>query len=654
MRTRLICTVTALAAAAAPLSAVGAPARAAAPVVAPVTAPAADATPGYSRRPITVTVKVGPERDQTCRVTADLYKPDGVNRRHRAPAILTTNGFGGSKRGAGEVGTALGFVQEGYVVLAYSGLGFGGSGCKIYLDDPDYDGRAGAQMVGVLAGTRSFTNSAGARKRLDYVARDGRRDPRVGMIGGSYGGQVQFAVAMQDRRVDAIVPEITWHDLPYSLSPNNTSFTSGVRNGEPGVHKKVWSTAFFSLGVQQGLENIQSDPARAEGCPNFRDEVCPAKAQLDTLGYLDGDNRALASHASVGSYLDRIHVPTLLVQGQKDTLFNLQEATATYRGLRARGVPTRMIWRSFGHSDSTPAAGEYADPRIGHRLTETYLGRRYLAWMDRYVRGRKATDVGPRFSYFRDWVSYDAKRAGRDVTRGLRPRVVAAGPQRAPLPVRRRRAGPRRRRRGGRQRVLRQRRPGPHVVLRDLRGRRPGRPAGGRPGHVRQLDEPGADGARRPGRRAPPHGAGGLPHRRGHPVVGHGRQADPLRQAVRRGARRHPDPQGPPGLPGPGGRRDPAAERRAARRRAPLRDRPPAAPGRRGERLRLREQHRTAAGHGAHQHRRPGDAEPAHDRWRCGSDRFVRFMWSPPRNSSDPQRGAHVFVHNGHRRDFEA
>ena len=362
-------------------------------------------------------VRIGPDRDLSCRITADLYRPDGVNRRHPAPAILTTNGFGGSKRGTGEVGTALGFVQEGYVVLAYSGLGFGGSGCKIHLDDPDFDGRAGAQMVGVLAGTRSFTNGAGERKRLDYVARDGRQDPRVGMIGGSYGGQIQFAVAAQDDRVDAIVPEITWHDLPYSLSPNNTSFTGGVRNGEPGVHKKIWSTAFFALGVQQGLENIQSDPERAVGCPNFRDEVCPAKAQLDALGYLDGANRTLASHASVGSYLDRIDVPTLLVQGQKDTLFNLQEATATFRGLRARGVPTRMIWRTFGHSDDTPAAGEYADPRIGHRLTETYLGRRYLAWMDRYVRGDRRASTGPRFSYFRDWVSYDAKRAGRAVTR---------------------------------------------------------------------------------------------------------------------------------------------------------------------------------------------------------------------------------------------
>jgi ABC-2 type transport system ATP-binding protein len=164
------------------------------------------------------------------------------------------------------------------------------------------------------------------------------------------------------------------------------------------------------------------DPGRAAGCPNFRDEVCPAKAQLDTVGYLDGKNRRLASHASVGSYLDRIRIPTLLVQGQADTLFNLQEATATFRGLRARGVPTRMIWRSFGHSDSTPAAGEYADPRIGEPLTRTYLGRRYLNWMDRYVRGRTAVSPGPRFSYFREWVRYDTsspRRAGRAVTKAF-------------------------------------------------------------------------------------------------------------------------------------------------------------------------------------------------------------------------------------------
>ena len=29
------------------------------------------------------------------------------------------------------------------MVISYSGLGFGGSDCKITLDDPDYDGKAG-------------------------------------------------------------------------------------------------------------------------------------------------------------------------------------------------------------------------------------------------------------------------------------------------------------------------------------------------------------------------------------------------------------------------------------------------------------------------------------------------------------------------------
>ena len=38
-------------------------------------------------------------------------------------------------------------------------------------------------------------------------------------------------------------------------------------------------------------------------------------------------------------YLDKVTVPTFLIQGENDTLFNLQEAVATYRGLKQRGVP---------------------------------------------------------------------------------------------------------------------------------------------------------------------------------------------------------------------------------------------------------------------------------------------------------------------------
>ena len=67
------------------------------------------------------------------------------------PAILTTNGFGGSKDDQAGIGKA--FAGRGYVVLSYSGLGFGGSGCKITLDDPDWDGKAGRQLVSYLGGS---------------------------------------------------------------------------------------------------------------------------------------------------------------------------------------------------------------------------------------------------------------------------------------------------------------------------------------------------------------------------------------------------------------------------------------------------------------------------------------------------------------------
>ncbi len=374
-------------------------------------ASAGSSAPAYTKRAITIPVKVGPERNIACTIAADLYRPAGVSRSNKAAAILTTNGFGGSKDDANQTGIAKGFVQEGYVVLSYSGLGFGGSGCKIYLDSPQYDGVAGKRVVSVLAGhKRAFDADTGKAFRVRYVAKEKPGDPRVGMIGGSYGGQIQYAIAMQDRRLDALIPVITWNDLAYSLAPNNTSLRRGVTYATPGVHKKQWSSFFFAVGIRDGIANAQVDPTRNVGCPNFDDRACTAKAQLDVAGYPDATTTRLARNASVATYLKHIQVPTLVVQGQKDTLFNLQEAVATFKGLRRNGVPTRMVWQSWGHSDGgTPAPGEVdlgADS-----IRDTYLGRRFLAWMNHHVRGHEKAPVGPRFCYFRDWVRYDTRPA---------------------------------------------------------------------------------------------------------------------------------------------------------------------------------------------------------------------------------------------------
>lgn len=381
----------------------------AAPLIAPGPAQAAatagDAGTRYSVTALRFTVDAG---ERTCPVDADLYRPDGVDAQNRAPAVVTTNGFGGSKNDESTAAIARAFASRGYVVLSYSGLGFGESGCPISLDDPRVDGRAASSLISFLAGTRAADDGT----RVGYVTRDGEGDPRVGMIGGSYGGAIQMATASADHRIDALVPFITWNDLGYSLAPNHTGQRpgSGVSSDIPGVHKFQWTNGFFALGEAQGLLHPNLDASRlgSGGCLHFVAPACTTKRLLDTGRFPPAQTRAMLDYVrevSPASYLKDVEAPTLLIQGQADTLFNLNEAAATYRTLRDQGTPARMIWQSWGHSGGMddPAPGEL-DLSEGN-LETSYVGKRILAWFDRYLHRDETAATGPAFAYFRDWES---------------------------------------------------------------------------------------------------------------------------------------------------------------------------------------------------------------------------------------------------------
>lgn len=362
-------------------------------VLAAVAALLVSSPPALAADPVTVTkttvhidTTVAPDGTTHCDVLADLYKPSTATAATPAPVILTTNGFGGSKDD--QAGTGQAFGERGYVVLSYSGLGFGGSGCNIELDDRDWDGKAAQDIVTWLAG-------------LDYVKKDAPGDPRVGMIGGSYGGQVQFAAAALDPRIDTIVPIITWHDLAYSLAPNNLALGAQPPALTPGVPKAEWTELFFALGSSQPLQHPDATPVPPSTCPGFDPRVCPANATTAALGYPNADTLALLRHASVTTYLDAIHVPTLLAQGEADSLFDLNEAAATYLALEARHVPVKLMFQSWGHSHLTPAPGELD---LAHP-DGTYEGEVFAAWFDRYLRDADVP-TGPDFEYFMPWVTY--------------------------------------------------------------------------------------------------------------------------------------------------------------------------------------------------------------------------------------------------------
>ena len=392
-------------------------------------ASAADTVP----RDLTITVThLGPE-DRTCRIDADLYVPPGVTAADPGPALLATNGFGGTK--ADQADFAQGFGERGYVTLSYTGLGFvDGDPCPITLDDREHDGAAAGQLLRFLGGDPSISavdDATGEPVHVDQVLRQDAEsgtpyDPAVGMVGGSYGGQIQFATAAYEHeagtdRLDAIVPMITWNDLAYSLDPDNgglpggTARSGSVSSATSGVFKYQWSLLFTTLGVVNGAEDLQAlaDPARFrtfvdQNCGNFDPPVCRALLEVAAQGYASQASIDFLRSNSVAGYVSDVRVPTLLAQGQADTLFNLQESVATYTALKAQGTPVALQWQSWGHSGLTPVPGELDE----RHPASSYQGRLAIQWFDHYLLGR-----GPapklNFTYFRDWVYAATGDAGK-------------------------------------------------------------------------------------------------------------------------------------------------------------------------------------------------------------------------------------------------
>ena len=401
MRLRLLLTTALLAAPLAVASATAGPAQADLPQPSP-------GRHSFTTHDRMVTVHDGPGNAHEVRIDTRLYRPDNATRRHPQPAVLMTHGFGLTKASAEVVHTAKFLASHGYAVLTYTAQGFGESTGCVSLQSRTYDVKDARQLITKVLG------------RKPWVRRD-RRGVVVGMVGGSYGGGIQANLAESDRRIRAIAPFRTWNTLQYSLDPNNwiapgdrTGFTHELH--EQGVYKKVWTSAFFASGQSQTgdgdptcLQDSQDNGGAGFPCGGFRSEVCQTFAHISATGDGSAEDRALLADSSATTDINDLTVPTLLVQGQSDTLFNLNDAVATYTALRRRDVPVQMIWNAGGHGGYGTAPGECEmfDGGGGpwRSFDHCYLPLRVLQFLDHWLRGRART--GPGFSWFRDWVAYD-------------------------------------------------------------------------------------------------------------------------------------------------------------------------------------------------------------------------------------------------------
>jgi ABC-2 type transport system ATP-binding protein len=301
-------------------------------------------------------------------IVLSFFPAAGLQPGQKAPTILIGPGWssgrdtdenGASSELFGNTGVGP-FRQAGYNVLTWDPRGFGESGGTVEVDSPEYEGRDVQALISYVA-------------RQPEAKLDSTGDPRVGMSGASYGGGIQLVTAALDSRLDAIAPDIAWHSLVTSLYKAQSP-------------KSGWGSALFALGAEGST--IPGIPAGETG--NLDPHITSAYTSGLAYGQFSDEDVAWFASRGPGALVDRIRIPTLLIQGTADTLFTLDEARTNYQTLRANRVPAKIIWFCGGHgaclTDPGPAG---------------WVEQQTIRWFERWLR-HKNVSTGPRFEWIAD------------------------------------------------------------------------------------------------------------------------------------------------------------------------------------------------------------------------------------------------------------
>jgi ABC-2 type transport system ATP-binding protein len=369
-------------------------------------------------RDVRIPVVDGPRGNQRVVLDASFFTPAGGG---RVPAVLLAHGFGETKDAVRLEAENL--ARAGFAVLTWSARGFGASTGQIGLNSPDYEVKDVEQLVSWLA-------------RQPRVLLDHPGDPRVGITGASYGGGISLLAAAYDHRIDAVVAQSTWNNLATALFPNGAG--GGPANG---VFKRQWAGLLFTQGSvgfglagqgQAGGQQAQGGrsgsgsqsgagggrsagsgqsgggsqpggggrpgqvvpsarPGKSALCGRFQPRICAIYQQVAATGRPTPQAISLLLRSSPASVADRMRAPTLLIQGEHDSLFGLGQASANYQAIRRNGAPVDMVWFAGGHD-----GGDQETTRVD-ALTAQWLGR----WLAPGHPGRSAGTGQPGFAVTR-------------------------------------------------------------------------------------------------------------------------------------------------------------------------------------------------------------------------------------------------------------
>ncbi len=245
--------------------------------------PALEMPAGVYRQPLTIW------RDGLA-LDGDIYRPENLGGDDRLPGVVLCHGWGGSKLTA-ERYAAL-FAAAGMITLTFTQATWFGSGPRLVLvgdPPPGHGTREGEgrirfvrEVVDPLDWIRNFESA------IDYLEGEPNIDgDRIGAWGTSFGGGVAMHVAANDKRIKALSVQVAW------IAP---------------------------------LAGERLAYARSRAIQAARGAIDPFTQSSDTAPRMPG----LANLARFARYdplgqLDRLHVPTLILDAGAEDLFPIEE-----------------------------------------------------------------------------------------------------------------------------------------------------------------------------------------------------------------------------------------------------------------------------------------------------------------------------------------
>lgn len=353
-----------------------------------------------------------PSRIDGAAIVFQVLEPANIDCRNGSPLILQGHGFSGSRttEATGEVGM---LTEAGYTVISIDQRGHGESGGTIRVMDPDFEGEDLVQIVDWAEG------------HLDYLAYRGN-DLMLGGIGSSYGGGFQYLLyhVDPDERMDAMVPDITWHNLLYSLNPGNVTknywllFLSGAGDAGTDLGMDPFVRATLVDGLLQGrFPEAALDFFYYHGPGYFMDNSRGVSVfdSGNSQEYLLDPLTGRVPVTSDGRYIiktpmaDPYPVDVLMFQSTRDNLFPFNDAFDNYRVYSAAGGDVRLLTHSAGHELFSPNLGKVQETLASQDFYSEALAEggidalsncgdinkstATLAWFDEKLRGQGDADA---------------------------------------------------------------------------------------------------------------------------------------------------------------------------------------------------------------------------------------------------------------------